>query len=82
MPGVLAMAVAQRRFGKREAKSIYAGDAIAEGCDQREDRVCHHGRDRAALPTAGRRVVVTGPPEVVKLMSIGEVGVLDGLVNR
>lgn len=39
------------------------------------------GGDRAALPTAGRRVVVTGPPEVVKLMSIGEVGVLDGLVN-
>jgi hypothetical protein len=35
----------------------------------------------APLPTMGRRVVVTGPPEVVKLMSIGDVAVLDGLVN-
>ena len=35
------------------------------------------GEDRAPLPTAGRRVVVTGPPEVVKLMSLGDVGVLE-----
>ncbi len=37
--------------------------------------------DRASLPTASRRVVVTGPPEVVKLISLGDVGVLEQLVN-
>ena len=37
--------------------------------------------DRPPLPTAGRRVVVTGPPEVMKLMSLGDVGLLEQLVN-
>jgi hypothetical protein len=37
--------------------------------------------DAGALPTMGRRVVVTGPPEVVKLMSIGDVNVLEELVG-
>jgi len=37
--------------------------------------------DRATLPTLGRRVVVTGPPEVVKLLSIGDVRVLEELVG-
>lgn len=39
------------------------------------------GEDRAPLPTAGRRVVVTGPSEVVKLISLGDVGVLEQLAN-
>jgi hypothetical protein len=38
-------------------------------------------KDRAALPTLDRRVVVTGPPDVVKLLSIGEVSVLEELVT-
>jgi hypothetical protein len=37
--------------------------------------------DRAVLPTLDRRVVVTGPPDVVKLVSIGDVTVLEGLVT-
>jgi hypothetical protein len=37
--------------------------------------------DRAALPTIGRRVVVTGPPDAVKLMSIGDVRALEELVE-
>jgi hypothetical protein len=37
--------------------------------------------DRAALPTIDRRVVVTGPPDVVKLLSIGDVRVLEELVT-
>jgi hypothetical protein len=37
--------------------------------------------DGAPLPTRGRRVIVTGPPDAVKLLSIGDVRVLEGLVN-
>jgi hypothetical protein len=37
------------------------------------------GDDRAATPTLGRRVVVTGPPAVVELLSIGDVRVLERL---
>lgn len=37
--------------------------------------------DRAAMPAMGRRVLVTGPPEVVKLLSIGDQRVLQALVG-
>jgi hypothetical protein len=37
--------------------------------------------DRAVLPTLDRRVVVTGPSDVVKLLSIGDVRVLEDLVT-
>lgn len=39
------------------------------------------GIDRPATPTNGRRVVVTGPPEVTQLFSLGEERVLEGLIN-
>jgi hypothetical protein len=39
------------------------------------------GVEGATLPTMGRRVVVTGPPEVVELLSIGDVWVLDKLIG-
>jgi len=38
------------------------------------------GAAGAPLPTLGRRVVVTGPPEVVQLMASGDVRVLKELV--
>jgi hypothetical protein len=37
--------------------------------------------DRAAMPTLGRRVAVTGPPDIVELLSIGDVRVLEGLIG-
>ena len=49
--------------------------------DENIEFVTTHG-DRTALPTPlGRRVVVTGPPKVVKLLSTGDVRVLDDLVS-
>jgi len=36
--------------------------------------------DHPALPTIGRRVVVTGPPELLPLLSLGNVRVLDELI--
>lgn len=39
------------------------------------------GADRPAMPTMGRRVVVTGPSEVVRLLSLGDVGVLEELID-
>jgi hypothetical protein len=37
--------------------------------------------DRSPMPTMGRHVVVTGPPEVMELMSLGDVRVLEELAN-
>jgi hypothetical protein len=37
--------------------------------------------DRTPLPVLGRRVIVTGPPDVVRLLSIGDINVLEGLVG-
>lgn len=37
--------------------------------------------DNSALPTLGRRVMVTGPPGVVEFMGTGDVRVLDELVE-
>jgi hypothetical protein len=37
--------------------------------------------NHAAMPTLDRRVVVTGPPDVVKLLPIGDVRVLEELVT-
>jgi hypothetical protein len=37
--------------------------------------------DGSPLPTIGRRVIVTGPPDVLKLMSTGDAPVLEELVG-